>query len=140
MKTLILGILATFITLYSLVLGLGFYNTTARYKEMEVVLSQIIKEELEEGFDHGNVPDREANLVAAIQYRMRSDSQVEIIVHAIDYNRGVVSVTVRETFTQLNGKEKVLEWKKTAIMDCKKTDIVTNHGYQYKELYGTNEN
>ncbi|MBO5656757.1 MAG: hypothetical protein J6R94_01065 [Agathobacter sp.] len=140
MKTLILGILASFITLYSLVLGRGFYNTNARYKEMEVVLSQIIKEELEEGFDHGNVPDRESKLVSAIQYRMGSDSKVEIIVHAIDYNRGILSVTVRETFTQINGKERTLEWRKTAIMDCKKTDIVTNHGHQYKELYGTNEN
>ena len=139
MKTLILGILAAFITLYSLALGLGFYNTSARYQEMEVVLSQIIKEELEEGFEHGNVPNREESLVSAIRYRMGSDSQVEIIVHAIDYNRGIVSVTVRETFTQINGKERTLEWRKTAIMDCKNTDIVTNHGYQYKELYGTNE-
>lgn len=139
MKSLLLAMIASFVTLYALVLGLGWYNTTARYEEMEIMLSQVVRSHLEEGYGKGNDPGREENLISDIRYRMRSNSKIEVIVHEIDYNLGVISVTVRESFVQLNGKEKQLEWKKTAIMDRMMTDIVTDNGYNYKEMYGINE-
>lgn len=117
MKTVILGTIGAFIMVYTVITGLGVYNTETRYEEMENAISQVIKQTLEVNYGKQTTEQRKEQLVADIKYRMGSDSDVEVIVHSMHLQKGIISVTVKETFRQLNGKEKQLEWKKTAIID-----------------------
>lgn len=117
MKTVILGIIGAFIMVYTVITGLGVYNTETRYEEMENAISQVIKQTLEVNYGKQTTEQRKEQLVADIKYRMGSDSDVEVIIHSMHLQKGIISVTVKETFRQLNGKEKQLEWKKTAIID-----------------------
>ena len=102
---------------YTVITGLGVYNTETRYEEMENAISQVIKQTLEVNYGKQTTEQRKEQLVADIKYRMGSDSDVEVIIHSMHLQKGIISVTVKETFRQLNGKEKQLEWKKTAIID-----------------------
>ena len=117
MKTVILGTIGAFIMVYTVITGLGVYNTETRYEEMENAISQVIKQTLEVNYGKQTTEQRKEQLVADIKYRMGSDSDVEVIVHSMHLQKGIISVTVKETFRQLNGKEKQLEWNKTAIID-----------------------
>lgn len=117
MKTVILGTIGAFIMVYTVITGLGVYNTETRYEEMENAISQVIKQTLEVNYGKQTTEQRKEQLVADIKYRMGSDSDVEVIIHSMHLQKGIISVTVKETFRQLNGKEKQLEWKKTAIID-----------------------
>jgi hypothetical protein len=113
----ILGTIGAFIMVYTVITGLGVYNTETRYEEMENAISQVIKQTLEVNYGKQTTEQRKEQLVADIKYRMGSDSDVEVIIHSMHLQKGIISVTVKETFRQLNGKEKQLEWKKTAIID-----------------------
>ena len=117
MKTVILGTIGAFIMVYTVITGLGVYNTETRYEEMENAISQVIKQTLEVNYGKQTTEQRKEQLVADIKYRMGSDSDVEVIIHSMHLQKGIISVTVKETFRQLNGKEKQLEWNKTAIID-----------------------
>jgi hypothetical protein len=117
LKTVILGTIGAFIMVYTVITGLGVYNTETRYEEMENAISQVIKQTLEVNYGKQTTEQRKEQLVADIKYRMGSDSDVEVIIHSMHLQKGIISVTVKETFRQLNGKEKQLEWKKTAIID-----------------------
>ena len=102
---------------YTIITGLGVYNTEIRYEEMENVLSQVIKQNLEVNYGKQTTEERKEQLVADILYRMGSDSDVEVIISGMNLQKGIISVTVKESFRQLNGQQKQLEWKKTAIVD-----------------------
>lgn len=102
---------------YTVITGLGVYNTDVRYEEMEKALSQVLKQTLEANYGKQTTEERKEQLVAEIKYRMGSDSDVEVVVHSMNLQKGIISVTVNESFMQLNGKRKQLKWKKTAIID-----------------------
>ena len=117
MKHIILGMIGTVVVLYTIVSGLGVYNTRVRYAEMENALSQVVKQTLECGYGQENSSTREELLVEEIRYRMGSDSEVEVVIHCLNMEKGIISVTVIENFRQLNGLRKELKWTKTAIME-----------------------
>lgn len=102
---------------YTVITGLGVYNTDTRYEEMEKALSQVLKQTLEVNYGKQTTEERKEQLVAEIKYRMGSDSEVEVVIHSMNLQKGIISVTVIESFTQLNGQRKQLEWQKTAIVD-----------------------
>jgi hypothetical protein len=71
--------------------------------------------------------------VEDIKYRMGSDSQVDVVIHCMDLQKGIISVTVKETFIQINGQEKQLEWTKTAMIDFKLIDFLTDEEIRKEE-------
>lgn len=125
MKAVILGVMGAFFIVYTAITGLGVYNTETRYEEMENALSQVIKQTLEVNYGKQTTPERKEQLIADIKYRMGSDSDVEVVIHSMNLSKGMISVTVKETFTQLNGQKKQLEWRKTAIVDFSLINYLT---------------
>lgn len=111
--------------IYTVITGLGVYNTQTRYEEMETALSQVMKQHLETNYGKQTTEEQKEQLIADILYRMGSDSDVEVVIHGMHLQRGIISVTVRESFVQLNGQKKKLEWKKTAIVDYSLIDYLT---------------
>lgn len=123
MKNAILGVIGAFLIIYTTVIGLGVYNRDTRYDEMEKVLSQVIKQTLENEFGKENSDLKQEALIEEIKYRMESDSKVEVEIYCMDLEKGIISVTVRESFVQINGKLRTCECTKTAIMDREKIEI-----------------
>lgn len=117
MKNAILGVIGAFLIIYTTVIGLGIYNTSSRYNQMENILSQVLKQTLENGFGQENTTMQQEQLIEEIKYRLGNDSDVTVDIHCMDYKKGIISVTVEESFVQINGSKKVLEWTKTVIMD-----------------------
>ena len=123
MKNIILGAIGAFVILYTILCGLCLYNTTVRQEEMENALSQVIKQTLKEGYGQKVSFEHYRQLTEDIRYRMNSNSEVEIVIHHMDLEKGIIRVSVREQFRQLNGQKKELSWSKTAIVDVVDTDI-----------------
>jgi hypothetical protein len=125
LKAVILGAIGAFIMLYTVITGLGVYNTETRYQEMETALSQVLKQTLEANYGKQTTEEHKEQLVEDILYRMGSDSDVDVIIHSMHLQKGIISVTVKESFVQLNGKKKELKWEKTAIIDFSLIDYLT---------------
>lgn len=117
MKNTIIGVIGAFLILYVVLIGLGIYNNRIRSEDMENILGQVLKQTLEEGYGQENSLSKQEALVEEIKQRIGDDSTVFVEIHCMDLEKGIISVTVRKHFVQINGKEKELEWTKTAIMD-----------------------
>lgn len=128
MKNAILGVLGACILFYTTLIGLGVYNTGVRKNEVDNILSQVVKQTLEEGYGQTNAKEWETKLKENILLRLGSDSDVEIVIDCMDLEKGIIHVMVQETFWQINGKRKILEWEKTAIMERAAIGIPTEGG------------
>ena len=103
--------------LYAVLISLGVYNTRIRSEDMENILGQVLKQTLEEGYRQEQSVVTQETLENEIKQRIGDDSEVFVEIHCMDLEKGIISVTVRKRFVQINGREKELEWTKTAIMD-----------------------
>ena len=128
MKNAILGVLGACILFFTTLIGLGVYNTGVRKNEVDNILSQVVKQTLEEGYGQTNAKEWETKLKENILLRLGSDSDVEIVIDCMDLEKGIIHVMVQETFWQINGKRKILEWEKTAIMERAAIGIPTEGG------------
>ena len=117
MKNAIVGVIGAFLILYAVLIGLGVYNTRIRSEDMENILGQVLKQTLEEGYGQEQSVVTQETLENEIKQRIGDDSEVFVEIHCMDLEKGIISVTVRKRFVQINGREKELEWTKTAIMD-----------------------
>ena len=117
MKNAILGVIGAFVLIYTTIISLGVYNTSTRYDKMENVLSQVLKQTLEDGFGKENTKEQQEQLIEDIKYRLGSDGTVNVDIHCMDLQKGIISVTVEQSFVQINGSRKTLDWTKTVIMD-----------------------
>jgi len=128
LKNAILGVLGACILFFTTLIGLGVYNTGVRKNEVDNILSQVVKQTLEEGYGQTNAKEWETKLKENILLRLGSDSDVEIVIDCMDLEKGIIHVMVQETFWQINGKRKILEWEKTAIMERAAIGIPTEGG------------
>ena len=117
MKNVILGILGAFILLFSTLICLGIYNIGVRKHQLESVLSHVVKHTLENGYQESDETGYEMRLKSDIIEQLGTDANIEIVIHEMDLQKGIVSVTLRESFRQFSGIVKELECTKTAIME-----------------------
>lgn len=132
MKNGILGVLGAFFVIYTTMIGLGVYNHRMRYEEMANALGQVLKQTLENEYGQPDSLEKVDQLKEDILYRMGSNSHVEVEVHCMNLEKGIISVTVKETYTQINGQQKTCEWTKTAIMERQQIPLLTEEGGESK--------
>ena len=127
MKNIILGIIGTFLVIYTAVISLTVYGVQSRKNEVENVLSGIVTETLAEYYvpeilrDEKYVPANrtvvENTLSEELLRRITSDSDVQITIIACDMDKGILSARVDETYFLPNGTKKTWSFAKTAIVD-----------------------
>lgn len=61
--------------------------------------------------------DMMASFVKNLALNLSSDSNVTVQFHGVDYENGILSVTVTESFDYITGKEERIKVRKTAIYD-----------------------
>lgn len=58
-----------------------------------------------------------ASFVKNLALNLNSDSNITVQFHGVDYENGLLSVTVTESFNYITGKEEKIKVSKTAIYD-----------------------
>jgi hypothetical protein len=116
MKNIILGVMGCMIAICTFVSCLSIYSISVRKNEMENCVSQVLEQDLrryygQEGDDAAAVQAVKEDLLGLLH----SDSKVSIEILACDMSAGILSVTVRETFTLPGGQEKTISCDKTII-------------------------
>lgn len=107
---------------------LGIYSISSRKNEMENCIAQVLEQNLREYYgEEGKDADAAQAVREDLLGGLGSDSQVSIDIRACDMSAGIISVSVKETFTLPGGQEKSVSCEKTVIVESEE-EIVTESG------------
>ena len=115
MKNTILIFVGIVMLLYTLAIGSEIFAGQAGQNELDNCLSRVVEDTLEDFY--GQNANEEA-----IQ-RLRTDlwetlgEDIQIMVEAIDMEKGILSVEICKEYRQFSGKTKELRAEKTAIVE-----------------------
>ena len=117
MKSLILGLIGAFVTLYTFLIGIDMMLMQTSKNEMDRQVSRVVKQALEEGYSAGE----EEIVLQLITQELRSiiskGEDVHVEIQAIDLQKGLLSVKVSKQVKLMNGKVRELVVEKTAIIE-----------------------
>ena len=117
MKSIILGIIGTLITLYTFLIGVDILVFQINKNEMEKQVSRIVKHVLEEEYLKDDEATVRQMLIEEIRSSLSSGNTVQIEVKGMDLQKGLLSVRVVQYVRMLNGKEREIVVEKTAIIE-----------------------
>ena len=117
MKSIILGIIGTLITLYTFLIGVDILVFQINKNEMEKQVSRIVKHVLEEEYREDDEATVRQMLIEEIRSSLSSGDTVQIEVKGMDLQKGLLSVRVVQYVRMLNGKEREIVVEKTAIIE-----------------------
>ena len=117
MKSIILGIIGTLITLYTFLIGVDILVFQINKNEMEKQVSRIVKHVLEEEYLKDDEATVRQMLIEEIRSSLPSGDTVQIEVKGMDLQKGLLSVRVVQYVRMLNGKEREIVVEKTAIIE-----------------------
>ena len=116
MKNMILGIIGVFIAIYTIAIGIEIYNTQVRKNQLDNSVSRIVEEVLETYYK-GNDAQAKMVLEERIKDSLHTNAKLNIEIMAFDMEKGIISITVTEEYTQMNGTIRSESINKTAIME-----------------------
>ena len=117
MKSIILGIIGTLITLYTFLIGVDILVFQINKNEMEKQVSRIVKHVLEEEYREDDEATVRQMLIEEIRSSLSAGDTVQIEVKGMDLQKGLLSVRVVQYVRMLNGKEREIVVEKTAIIE-----------------------
>jgi hypothetical protein len=118
MKNIILGMMGCLIAIYTFVSCLSIYSISSRKNEMENCVAQVLEHSLRQYYGQEGGDAEAAQAVREdLLGQLHSESQVQVEIRACDMSAGILSVSVRETFTLPGGQEKTLSCEKTIIVE-----------------------
>uniref|UniRef100_UPI004056B6CB hypothetical protein n=1 Tax=Agathobacter sp. TaxID=2021311 RepID=UPI004056B6CB len=116
MKNTILGIVGTWIAIYTIAIAMEVYNTQVRENQLDNAISHIVQEVLKTHYQGSNAQAK-ADLQERIKDGLHAGAEPEIEILALDMEKGIISVTVTERYRQANGAVRAVSASKTAIME-----------------------
>lgn len=122
MKNIILGIIAVFITIYTILMGLNVLTIQSHKNLIEKHVSRIVKNVLEHEYQSGDETAVKQMLQEEIEDSISNSAQLFVEIQEIDLQKGILSVKVTERIHTITGKQKDIVVQKTAIME----QIATN--------------
>lgn len=124
MKNVILGITATAFVLLSCFVCLTLFGGSSRNNELEHGLGRTVKSTLEKYYDHGDgngvypsKVDLEREIATSLGEWISSESTLTVSVKVYDFEKGILSVNVLETYETPMGRKKTNSYSKTAIAE-----------------------
>ena len=127
MKNIILGISGGLVLIYTIVICLTIYGNSSRSNEVEYALSQVVMSTLKENYvavamrDAAYQPATEEAVLKEVQEKLLSyvdsDTNVSVSLRACDMEKGILSVSVKETYKTPLGQKKEACYEKTAIVE-----------------------
>ena len=122
MKNIMIGAVGCIVIIYMVLIQLSVYAGNIRENELENGISESCMQTLKKYYG-GNDVDAERDVTGRIRKRLSSDSEVNIEVLVCDMTKGILSVSVDETFRYPNGNMRTITGKKTAIMERRAADL-----------------
>jgi hypothetical protein len=115
--------IGSLIAVYTFVSCLSIYSISSRNNEMENTIAAVLEQNLREYYGQ---EDKNADAAQSVKEDLLgglgSDSKVSIDVLACDMSAGILSVSVKETFTLPGGKEKSVSCDKTIIVESEEEE------------------
>lgn len=117
MKSIILGIIGVFITVYTMLIGLDVLSYQTNKNEIDKHLSRIMKHVLESEYQSGDETLAKQMILQELKDITSGEDEMEVEFQAIDLEKGLLSVKVIKNISMLSGKQKQIVVEKTAIIE-----------------------
>ena len=126
MKNIILGLIASMLTIYLVVISISIYSVYVRKNEMDKCLSQTLFSSMDRHYISrimmpqnmaSEESEVEEELINDIEDRLTSDSEVQVNIRICDMEQGIISAEIRESFVLPFGIKKEIITSKTIIAD-----------------------
>lgn len=139
MKNIIVGFVITLIVLLSINISMIVNARDIRQQEAENALDSALEGTIstlsKNTYSINNQEEYIADLVMALTEQIQSDSSVTIRVLDTDYDKGIMSIQVTETYKHINGKTGNVVTKKTVILEDKEHQDINNDVNMYTIQY-----
>lgn len=139
MKNIIVGFVITLIVLLSINISMTVNARDIRQQEAENALDSALEGTIstlsKNTYSINNQEEYIADLVMALTEQIQSDSSVTIRVLDTDYDKGIMSIQVTETYKHINGKTGNVVAKKTVILEDKEHQDINNDVNMYTIQY-----
>lgn len=139
MKNIIVGFVITLIVLLSINISMTVNARDIRQQEAENALDSALEGTIstlsKNTYSINNQEEYIADLVMALTEQIQSDSSVTIRVLDTDYDKGIMSIQVTETYKHINGKTGNVAAKKTVILEDKEHQDINNDVNMYTIQY-----
>lgn len=116
-KSIILGIIGVFITVYTMLIGLDVLSYQTNKNEIDKHLSRIMKHVLESEYQSGDETLAKQMILQELKDITSGEDEMEVEFQAIDLEKGLLSVKVTKNISMLSGKQKQIVVEKTAIIE-----------------------
>lgn len=116
-KSIILGIIGVFITVYTMLIGLDVLSYQTNKNEIDKHLSRIMKHVLESEYQSGDETLAKQMILQELKDITSGEDEMEVEFQAIDLEKGLLSVKVIKNISMLSGKQKQIVVEKTAIIE-----------------------
>ncbi|MEE1504732.1 MAG: hypothetical protein UGF89_10880 [Acutalibacteraceae bacterium] len=132
MKNAILGLGIAVMSIITIMILFTVYGQNTRQNELEDSLSMAVEQTIEnlkidKHYDIANKDELIADLNQNLILSLESDSEVEVRVLAVDYEKGLIDVEVIETYKQPNKTTGKAVCRKTIVVDEKRDNAPTYH-------------
>ena len=126
MKNIVLGIIGALLCLYTILLGLNVYIIATNQNKLENVTARVVERTLEKEYQKGAADAVKKEVVQNIQDEILGEygnnKKIKVKLRAIDLEKGILSVEVKQEFYLLNGRKKEIVIEKTALIDKASTE------------------
>lgn len=116
MKNIILGILGVLITIYVVCIGLNVYSIQTHQNQLNHTVSRVVEHTLKEMYGTEDITDAKEQLIREIKEGLGTNA-VEVQIHQMDLQKGLLSVSVTEEISLITGNQKKITAEKIAIME-----------------------
>jgi len=116
-KNVVLGIMAAFMMLYIVMIGMNIYIEQTNKLQLEQALPRAVEHALKTGMESGNAVSAKEMLAEELEEAMPAADSIQTKIQALDLGKGILSVEVSVGCLLLNGKEKVITAEKTMILE-----------------------
>ncbi|MDR0925351.1 MAG: hypothetical protein LBN31_13490 [Hungatella sp.] len=122
MKSTFLGFGITICSILSIAIVLTLCSASIRQNELNHAVEHALKDTMENQFDQttysaNSNEELVADFMEALLVQVNSDSRVTVQVLDVDYQKGLLSVEVKETYHHPIGTEGHVTTKRTVIME-----------------------
>lgn len=136
-KNVTLGIIAVFMMIYIVLIGMNIYITHTNKQQLENAIPRTVEHALKSGMESGDEAAVKSILTEELEKAVPNADSIQIDIPALDLKKGILSVEVSVGYSLLTGEEKSITAKKTMIMERQiaKEDRVTVTFLVDEEVY-----
>lgn len=117
MKNIILILFGFCMLIYTLLCGFQISSLQIRKNEIEKCVSRVLEENLSKGYQQEDEETVRERMIEELTQCIRAKGYLTILFPIVDMEKGIISVQIKEEYSQPNGKHRTIEFEKTALVE-----------------------